>query len=115
MVFQIDEETRIGDAWILPLSGSGAAAPRRITGIYDNLARDFDVPRQEKVTWTGAEHNPASTGTVHNRRRGVSFLVCDATIRFLQPIDRPARPAASPCAPAGSVPRDALGVDRAAA
>ena len=53
MVFQLDEETRLGDAWTLPFDG--AAAPTRVTGIYDRLATDFDLPRQEKVTWQGAD------------------------------------------------------------
>jgi dipeptidyl aminopeptidase/acylaminoacyl peptidase len=52
MVFQLDEPSRIGDAWTLPLDGGTAT---RVTAIYDSLARDFSLPRQEKVTWSGAD------------------------------------------------------------
>jgi dipeptidyl aminopeptidase/acylaminoacyl peptidase len=52
MVFQIDEQTRLGDAWTLPVDGG---TPTRVTGIYDSLARDFALPRQEKVSWKGAD------------------------------------------------------------
>jgi len=52
MVFQLDEPTRLGDAWTLPIAGG---APTRVTGIYDTLGRDFALPRQEKLTWKGAD------------------------------------------------------------
>jgi dipeptidyl aminopeptidase/acylaminoacyl peptidase len=52
MVFQLDEPTRIGDAWTLPVEGGSLT---RVTGIYDALERDFHLPRQEKVTWRGAD------------------------------------------------------------
>ena len=52
MVFQLDEPTRLGDAWTLPFDGD---APTRVTGIYDALGRDFQLPRQEKVAWKGAD------------------------------------------------------------
>ena len=52
MIFQLDEPARLGDAWTLPLEGG---APARVTGIYDTLERDFNLPRQEKVTWKGAD------------------------------------------------------------
>jgi dipeptidyl aminopeptidase/acylaminoacyl peptidase len=52
MIFQLDEPSRIGDAWTLPLDGG---TPSRVTGIYDSLERDFNIPRQEKVAWTGAD------------------------------------------------------------
>ena len=29
--------------------------PTRVTGVYDTLDRDFQLPRQEKVTWKGAD------------------------------------------------------------
>jgi dipeptidyl aminopeptidase/acylaminoacyl peptidase len=52
MVFQLDEPTRLGDAWILqPDSG----APIRVTNVYDSLDRDFLLPRQEKISWPGSD------------------------------------------------------------
>jgi dipeptidyl aminopeptidase/acylaminoacyl peptidase len=52
MIFQLDEPTRIGDAWTLPLDGG---TPTRVTGIYDSLERNFNLPRQDKVAWKGAD------------------------------------------------------------
>jgi dipeptidyl aminopeptidase/acylaminoacyl peptidase len=52
MIFQLDEPTRIGDAWTLPLEGG---TPSRVTGIYDSLERSFNLPRQEQVAWKGAD------------------------------------------------------------
>jgi dipeptidyl aminopeptidase/acylaminoacyl peptidase len=52
MVFQLDEPSRIGDAWTLPLDGG---TPSRVTGIYDSLATEHALPRQEKVSWQGRD------------------------------------------------------------
>src|SRR3954470_712894 len=52
MVFQLDEPTRIGDVWTLPLAGG---TPTRVTGVYDTLAAEHALPRQEKVTWKGRD------------------------------------------------------------
>ena len=52
MVFQLDEPDRLGDAWTLPIAGG---TPTRVTGWYDSLAAEFALPRQEKVTWKGAD------------------------------------------------------------
>jgi len=52
MLFQLDEPTRIGDAWTLAVDGG---TPTRVTGIYDALERDFQLPRQEKIVWKGAD------------------------------------------------------------
>jgi dipeptidyl aminopeptidase/acylaminoacyl peptidase len=52
MVFQLDEPTRLGDVWTL---GTDGGALTRVTGVYDELSRTFDLPRQEKVTWKGAD------------------------------------------------------------
>ncbi|MEO5739162.1 MAG: hypothetical protein ABIS29_01025, partial [Vicinamibacterales bacterium] len=49
-VFMIDEPTRIGDIWTW---APGDTSPRRVTGIYDYLDRDFALPRQELVEWKG--------------------------------------------------------------
>jgi dipeptidyl aminopeptidase/acylaminoacyl peptidase len=51
-VFMIDEPTRIGDIYTW---APGDAAPRRVTGIYDYLDRDFALPRQERVEWKGID------------------------------------------------------------
>ena len=51
-VFMIDEPTRIGDIWTW---APGDAAPRRVTGVYDYLDRDFALPRQERVEWKGVD------------------------------------------------------------
>jgi dipeptidyl aminopeptidase/acylaminoacyl peptidase len=54
MIFQLDEPARLGDAWTLPLDAT-RAEPTRVTGVYDALDREYHLPRQEKVTWRGAD------------------------------------------------------------
>ena len=54
LVFQVDEPTRFGDVWTLPLEAANAA-PTRVTGLFDALERDAALPRQEKVEWKGAD------------------------------------------------------------
>jgi dipeptidyl aminopeptidase/acylaminoacyl peptidase len=51
-IFMIDEPTRIGDIWTW---APGEAAPRRVTSVYDNLDRDYALPRQQQVEWKGAD------------------------------------------------------------
>jgi dipeptidyl aminopeptidase/acylaminoacyl peptidase len=51
-VFVIDEPARIGEVWMY---APGAAAPTRVTRIYDYLDRDFVLPRQERLDWKGAD------------------------------------------------------------
>ena len=51
-VFQLDEPSRYGDIWVLPIS-SGPAV--RVTGLFDDFERKFYVPRQERVEWKGAD------------------------------------------------------------
>ncbi len=51
-VFMIDEPTRIGDIWTWT---TGDAAPKRVTGIYDYLDREFALPRQERIEWKGID------------------------------------------------------------
>ena len=41
MVFQLDEPTRLGDVWTLPLDGGQTV---RVTGVYDTLDPTFDLP-----------------------------------------------------------------------
>ena len=51
-VFMIDEPSRIGDVWTW---APGDTAPRRVTGVYDYLDRDFALPRQERMEWKGVD------------------------------------------------------------
>jgi dipeptidyl aminopeptidase/acylaminoacyl peptidase len=55
MIFQLDEPARLGDAWTLATDAAPGAGLTRVTGVYDSLARDFDLPRQDKVVWKGAD------------------------------------------------------------
>jgi dipeptidyl aminopeptidase/acylaminoacyl peptidase len=50
-VLTIDDAENTGDVWVLGSSG----APSRVTQVFDYLARDFQLPRQEKVQWKGAD------------------------------------------------------------
>jgi dipeptidyl aminopeptidase/acylaminoacyl peptidase len=50
-VFSIDEPFNAGDIWTMPMGG----APERVTHVYDSLAKDFRLPRQEKAEWKGAD------------------------------------------------------------
>jgi dipeptidyl aminopeptidase/acylaminoacyl peptidase len=42
-----------GEVWIS--SVNGGSGPKKITAVYDYLARDFKLPRQERVEWKGAD------------------------------------------------------------
>ena len=50
-VFSIDQPANAGDVWTLAAGG----APEQITHVFDHLATDFRLPRQEKMTWKGAD------------------------------------------------------------
>lgn len=52
LAFQLDEPDRPGDVWTLPMVGG---TPRRVTGVYDALASEFDLPRQERIIWRGVD------------------------------------------------------------
>ena len=52
-VFQIGEAARPGDVWLMGTGASGK--PARVTSVYDVLDRDFDLPRQERIEWRGAD------------------------------------------------------------
>ena len=52
----IDESNNAGDVWLLP--AAGAARPSQVTHVFDRLARDFRLPRQERTTWKGADGTP---------------------------------------------------------
>jgi dipeptidyl aminopeptidase/acylaminoacyl peptidase len=50
--FTVDEATNPGDVWALT---PGAPAPARVTHVFDYLAQEFDLPREEKIQWKGAD------------------------------------------------------------
>jgi dipeptidyl aminopeptidase/acylaminoacyl peptidase len=51
-VFLLDEPSRYGDVWVLPVSGGAAV---RVTGLFDDFGRTFYVPRQERVEWKSSD------------------------------------------------------------
>lgn len=51
-VFGIDQPSNPGDVWLLR---DGAAAPTRVTGVFEYLAREFELPRQERMSWSGED------------------------------------------------------------
>ena len=51
-LFTAQEMSSPGEVWILDSAGS---APRKVTAVFDSLARDFRLPRQERVEWKGAD------------------------------------------------------------
>jgi dipeptidyl aminopeptidase/acylaminoacyl peptidase len=50
MLVQLDEPSRFGDVWTLPLTGTRPTFTR-LTHLFDKMEREFAVPRQEKVSW----------------------------------------------------------------
>ncbi len=51
-MLSFDEATNPGDVWEL---GADGGAPTRLTHVFDHLAHDYRLPRQEKITWKGAD------------------------------------------------------------
>jgi dipeptidyl aminopeptidase/acylaminoacyl peptidase len=51
-VFTISDSTNAGDVWML---GPADAAPTQVTHVFDYLARDFKLGRQEAIRWKGAD------------------------------------------------------------
>jgi dipeptidyl aminopeptidase/acylaminoacyl peptidase len=51
-----DEPTNPGDVWTL--AGTKGARPKRVTQVFVNLGRQFRLPRQERITWKGADGTP---------------------------------------------------------
>ncbi|MEO8029084.1 MAG: prolyl oligopeptidase family serine peptidase, partial [Bryobacteraceae bacterium] len=45
--------TSPGEVWIDP--ASGGSAPHKVTSVFDNLTRDFRLPKQERIEWKGAD------------------------------------------------------------
>ncbi len=78
-IFQIDEQTRAGEVWMMPAfakataggpgsakaagsaagsakaTASGAVTPAQVTHVYDSLDKEFALPRQERIQWKGAD------------------------------------------------------------
>jgi dipeptidyl aminopeptidase/acylaminoacyl peptidase len=50
----MDEPSRWGEVWTLPIAGDRPAATR-VTHQFDTLAQTFAIPRQEKAEWKGAD------------------------------------------------------------
>jgi len=50
--FAISDATNAGDIWVLD---AGASAPARVTHVFDYIARDFKLGRQEAIQWKGAD------------------------------------------------------------
>lgn len=46
-----DEQDSAGDLYLLAPGGT----PQRVTRVYEGLARDYKLPRQERVSWKGAD------------------------------------------------------------
>jgi dipeptidyl aminopeptidase/acylaminoacyl peptidase len=51
-VMTIAGATTPGDVWVMDV---GTAGPRKVTSVFDHLARDFKLPRQERIEWKGAD------------------------------------------------------------
>lgn len=50
-VFIKDDATNPGEVWMLV----GTGTPTRVTRIFENLATQFRLPRQERIEWKGAD------------------------------------------------------------
>ncbi|MGE5245958.1 MAG: prolyl oligopeptidase family serine peptidase [Betaproteobacteria bacterium] len=50
-VFTLQDATSPGDVWTM----SAGAAPARVTHVFDFVARDFKLGRQEAIQWKGAD------------------------------------------------------------
>lgn len=49
-VFTKDDATNAGDVWTMT-----TGAPAQVSHVFDRYAKDFRLPRQEKVEWKGAD------------------------------------------------------------
>jgi dipeptidyl aminopeptidase/acylaminoacyl peptidase len=52
-VMTIDRGDTEGEVWVLESAAS--ASPKRVTRVFDYLARDFRLPRVESIRWKGAD------------------------------------------------------------
>jgi dipeptidyl aminopeptidase/acylaminoacyl peptidase len=51
-VLALDQPTNPGDLWVLERPGRPL---RKVTRVFDYLEREFELPRQEKIQWKGAD------------------------------------------------------------
>jgi dipeptidyl aminopeptidase/acylaminoacyl peptidase len=51
-VLTVDDPESPGDVALLP---AGGGTPRQVSHVFDHLARDFRLPRQERIEWKGAD------------------------------------------------------------
>jgi dipeptidyl aminopeptidase/acylaminoacyl peptidase len=51
-VFTMSDSTNAGDVWTL---GPGNAAPKQVTHVFEYIARDFKLGRQDAIQWKGAD------------------------------------------------------------
>ncbi|MGH9330456.1 MAG: prolyl oligopeptidase family serine peptidase [Vicinamibacterales bacterium] len=51
-VMTVADPATPGDVWVMDV---GATTPRKVTKVFDHLARDFKLPRQERIEWKGAD------------------------------------------------------------
>jgi dipeptidyl aminopeptidase/acylaminoacyl peptidase len=52
-VFILDEPANPGEVWTLALDAG--AEPRRVTRVFERVAQDFRLPRQERIEYAGAD------------------------------------------------------------
>jgi dipeptidyl aminopeptidase/acylaminoacyl peptidase len=52
LIYLLDEPSRYGEAWTLPIAGG---TPTRVTRVYDALAATYELPRQERFEWKGVD------------------------------------------------------------
>ncbi len=51
-IFSINQQDNAGDVWML---SEDSKVPVQITNVYGYLATNFNLPRQEKITWKGED------------------------------------------------------------
>lgn len=54
-VFRISTPTSPGEVWRLEAGAGAPAEPVRLTRVYEGLEERFRLPRQEAITWKGAD------------------------------------------------------------
>ncbi len=52
LAFTISDSTSAGDVFTM---SAGDAAPKQVTHVFDSLQREFQLGRQEAITWKGAD------------------------------------------------------------
>jgi dipeptidyl aminopeptidase/acylaminoacyl peptidase len=52
IVMLVDEPERPGEVWLMSAAGG---APARVTRVFDDLARRYRLPRQERLEWKGKD------------------------------------------------------------